>query len=48
MWKYGRKRKEGGQMEEEECIIFANQITLLCMNKTLNPFGISKLLNTVT
>lgn len=29
-------------------LVFAKQITLLCVNKTLNPFGFSKLLNTIT
>lgn len=42
-WKQtGRERGRGVY------VVFANQITLLCVNKTLNPFGITKPLNTIT
>lgn len=41
-------KQTGRQRERGLYLVFANQITLQCVNKTLNPFGISKLLNTIT
>lgn len=41
-------KQTGRQMRRGVHFISANQITLLCVNKTLNPFGIYKRLNTIT